>query len=184
MKENISVIFQNLSGKITGFSGDSDRTMIDGAVAAGDRVFMDCDEDAFIIQREGDPVDLSELQINDLPADGLVPVIAMEPGGQIMMFAFANREALRLTIQNRYSYYYSRSRDKLWKKGEDSGHVQEITDVLYSPRLKFCVYVIRQKVAACHTGYLSCFYRRLQKDGGTSVVFNEKKFNPDSVYKG
>ena len=104
-------------------------------------------------------------------ADGLVPVIAQEASsGKILMFAWMNRESLQLTVGEGYACYWSRSRNRLWRKGEESGHVQQVREI----RLDCDGDVIVLKVdqvggIACHTGRASCFYRRLDTVDGSSV---------------
>jgi phosphoribosyl-AMP cyclohydrolase len=96
--------------------------------------------------------------------DGLVPAIAQDAKtGQILMLAWMNREALELTVNENRAVYWSRSRQKLWRKGEESGHVQELVEL----RLDCDSDVIMMKVnqvanIACHTGRTSCFYRVLE----------------------
>jgi len=99
-------------------------------------------------------------------ANGLVPVIAQEHGtGCILMFAWMNREALQLTNDTKQAVYWSRSRNKLWRKGEESGHVQRVQEI----RLDCDEDVILIKVEqvggiACHTGRHNCFFKRLEND--------------------
>ena len=185
MKDKISVIFQNSDNKITGFlEEDISKNKVEESLDAGLNVLIDCDEDAFIIESTDLPLSLTILDEKNMPESKLIPVIAMNTAGRILMFAFASNEALKLTLKEGFGYYYSRSRDKLWKKGEESGHVQKIEEVLFSAENHFCIYIIQQNVAACHTGYESCFYRKLEKNGDKIVIFKDKKFDPDSVYKG
>ena len=117
---------------------------------------------------------------------GLVPVIAQEQAtGDVLMFAWMNREALEKTAELGRAVYFSRSRGKLWFKGEESGHVQLVHDI----RLDCDNDVILLKVTqtghepgiACHTGRHSCFYQRLQNDQWQEVDPVLK--NPDSIYK-
>ncbi|MBK0394640.1 phosphoribosyl-AMP cyclohydrolase [Ramlibacter algicola] len=100
-------------------------------------------------------------------ASGLVPVVAQErSSGDVLMFAWMDREALRLTAETRRATYYSRSRQRLWPKGESSGHVQEVHEI----RLDCDNDVVLLKVTqhghdpsiACHTGRHSCFFQRLE----------------------
>ncbi len=123
--------------------------------------------------------------------DGLIPAIVSEKAtGEVLMFAFMNAEALSLTIQTREAHFFSRSRGKLWRKGEDSGNVLEVVslrtdcdqDVLWlSVR-------IRGHGAACHTGRKTCFYRELELNGTDEWQFSlravvlEKAFAPSDVY--
>ena len=124
--------------------------------------------------------------------DGLVPVIAQEAGsGDVLMFAFMNAEALAHTIQSGKATYWSRSRNKLWIKGEESGNAQLVKALLVDCDQD----VILLKVenvggASCHNGYKSCFYRRLAPgadaaDGGTlKLEFAAPRiFDPATVYK-
>ncbi|MDH5409278.1 MAG: phosphoribosyl-AMP cyclohydrolase [Gammaproteobacteria bacterium] len=103
--------------------------------------------------------------------DGLVPVIAQDhETGEILMFAWMNRESLELTVQENRAIYWSRSRNKLWRKGEESGHVQQLKDI----RLDCDNDVVLIKVEqlggiACHTGRRSCFYQQLQNNEWTAV---------------
>ena len=94
---------------------------------------------------------------------GLLPVIAQDYGsGRVLMLAYANLEAVRKTQETGYAHYWSRSRNTLWKKGESSGHVQEITEVLVDCDEDTLLYKVFQTGPACHTGALSCFFRKLQ----------------------
>ncbi len=132
--------------------------------------------------------DLFTPRFND---DGLIPAIVSDVGtGEILMFAFMNAEALLSTIQTREAHFYSRSRGKLWRKGEDSGNVLDVIslrtdcdqDVLWlSVR-------IRGHGSACHTGRRTCFYREIELDGPNQEGFalkeivRDKAFSPSEVY--
>jgi phosphoribosyl-AMP cyclohydrolase len=110
--------------------------------------------------------------------DGLIPVIVQDgKNHQVLMMAYANEEAVRLTRETGYAHYYSRSRKKLWKKGEESGHFQKVSRVLTDCDEDCLIYEVEQVGAACHTGYLSCFYRTLDGD-----VIGKKVFDPETVY--
>jgi len=116
-------------------------------------------------------------------ADGLVPVIAQEHDtGDVVMFAWMNREALQLSVETNQAVYWSRSRNRLWRKGEESGHVQKIHEI----RLDCDEDVILIKIEqvggiACHTGRHSCFFKRL--DNGSWVVDQPVIKNPEDIYK-
>ena len=93
-------------------------------------------------------------------ADGLIPVIVQDAESKdVLMFAFANREAVSLTLETGYAHYFSRSRGKLWKKGEESGHLQTVRDVLTDCDEDVLIYLVSQEGCACHEGYRSCFFR-------------------------
>lgn len=110
---------------------------------------------------------------------GLIPVIVQDAQTRdVLMMAYANDEAVRLTEETGYAHYYSRSRKKLWKKGEESGHFQKVRRILVDCDEDCLIYVVEQTGAACHTGYRTCFYRTL--DGNTHGT---KVFDPEKVYK-
>jgi phosphoribosyl-AMP cyclohydrolase len=110
--------------------------------------------------------------------DGLIPVIVQDKkSGQVLMMAYANEEAIQLTQETGYAHYYSRSRKKLWKKGEESGHFQKVGQILTDCDEDCLLYLVEQKGAACHTGYVSCFYRTLSED-----IVGTKIFDPEKVY--
>ena len=93
-------------------------------------------------------------------ADGLIPVIVQDAETKdVLMFAFANREAVSLTLETGYAHYFSRSRNRLWKKGEESGHLQTVHDVLTDCDEDVLIYQVSQEGCACHEGYRSCFFR-------------------------
>lgn len=96
-------------------------------------------------------------------ADGLVPVIAQEAdSGDVLMFAWMNREALRLTAETGHAVYWSRSRGKLWRKGEESGHQQVVRDIRLDCDNDVVLLRVEQRGGiACHTGRHSCFFQRL-----------------------
>ena len=109
---------------------------------------------------------------------GLIPVIAQEAvTKEVLMLAYADHEAVELTLSSGYAHYYSRSRKKIWKKGEESGHLQKVHEILVDCDEDALVYLVTQVMAACHTGFRSCFYRRL--DG---TVIGERLFDPAEVY--
>jgi phosphoribosyl-AMP cyclohydrolase len=119
-------------------------------------------------------------------ADGLVPVIAQErASGDVLMFAWMNREALARTAESRQAVYWSRSRQRLWHKGEESGHFQQVHEI----RLDCDNDVVLLKVTqlghepgiACHTGRHSCFYQRLEGAGWVAVDPVVK--DPQSIYR-
>ncbi len=95
--------------------------------------------------------------------DGLIPVIAQDvKTKEVLMLAYANEEALRKTFETGYAHYYSRSRKKLWKKGEESGNVQRIVEIRVDCDEDAILYIVEQKGVACHTGNYSCFFRKLE----------------------
>ena len=101
---------------------------------------------------------------------GLVPVIAQDASsGEVLMFAWATREAVEKTLQTRQAYYFSRSRGELWRKGATSGHVQEVVEVRYDCDGDAVLYRVLQTGAACHTGARSCFYRALTEEASPSL---------------
>ncbi len=110
--------------------------------------------------------------------DGLIPVIVQDASSrEVLMMAYANDEAIRLTQETGLAHYYSRSRKKLWKKGEESGHFQKVVKILTDCDEDCLLYLVEQKGAACHTGYASCFYRTLNGE-----VVGTKVFDPEKVY--
>ena len=97
--------------------------------------------------------------------DGLVPVIAQEQDGTVVMFAFMNRESLQLTLERGEAVYWSRSRQKLWHKGEESGHTQKIISIRTDCDKDVILLTIEQVGGiACHTGRHSCFYNELEEE--------------------
>ena len=106
---------------------------------------------------------LDELDFSKL--EGLIPVVAQSSEtGEVLMQAFANLEAVKLTLTSGYAHYWSRSRGKLWKKGETSGNLQKIEKILVDCDSDALVYQVLQNGPACHTGEGSCFFRELVKD--------------------
>ncbi len=92
--------------------------------------------------------------------NGLVPVVVQDIDTKVvLMLAYANKEALMKTIETGFAHYYSRSRRKIWKKGETSGNVQKIVKILLDCDEDTLLYLVKQKGVACHTGEYSCFFR-------------------------
>ena len=93
---------------------------------------------------------------------GLIPVIVQDAKTlQVLMFAFANQEAVSLTLSTGYAHYFSRSRGKIWKKGEESGHLQKIVRVCVDCDEDCLLYQVEQTGCACHEGDVSCFFRTI-----------------------
>ena len=112
-------------------------------------------------EKQNDSLSISDLDFEKF--SGLLPVIAQEQAsGKVLMLAYANLEAVRKAQETGYAHYWSRSRNTLWKKGESSGHVQQITEVLVDCDEDTLLYKVSQTGPACHTGEKSCFFRKLQ----------------------
>ncbi len=95
--------------------------------------------------------------------NGLIPVIVQDAGSrEVLMLAYANEEALKKTLSTGYAHYWSRSRKKLWMKGETSGHTQKIKQVTTDCDYDTLLYVVEQKGPACHTGEYTCFHNKLK----------------------
>jgi len=124
--------------------------------------------------------------LNDLPVftadDSLIPAIAQDAAtGRVLMLAYMNREAWQQTLATGEAVYYSRSRGRLWKKGEQSGNVQRVQEIFVDCDGDTILLKVEQLGgAACHEGYQSCFYRQ-QNDQGWKVV-EKRVFDPKDVY--
>ncbi len=113
---------------------------------------------------------------------GLVPAIVQDSeSGEVLMLAYMDQQAWERTNSTGVAHFYSRSRDKIWKKGESSGNVQEVEAVRLDCDADTILLQVRQiGGAACHTGYRSCFHREIARDG--TRVCSEKIFDPKEVY--
>ena len=113
---------------------------------------------------------------------GLLPAIAQDSDtGDVLMMAYMNREAYEETLRDGRAVYFSRSRNRLWRKGEESGNVQKVHDVLIDCDADTILLKVEQiGGAACHEGYRSCFFRRITDTG--SEVIGERVFDPAQVY--
>ena len=116
-------------------------------------------------------------------ASGLVPVIAQEFGtGKVLMFAWMNREALLLTDDTKQTVYWSRSRNKLWRKGEESGHVQKVHEIRVDCDEDVILLIVEQIGGiACHTGRHNCFFKKLEQ--GNWLIDQPIIKNPEDIYK-
>jgi len=116
-------------------------------------------------------------------ADGLIPAIAQDAAsGRVLMLAWMNREALKLTVEKKQAVYWSRSRQKLWHKGEESGHIQQVKEIRFDCDEDVILLKVEQKGGiACHTGRESCFYRQLQGDQWVEV--DEVIKDPKDIYR-
>ncbi|MFO0918097.1 MAG: phosphoribosyl-AMP cyclohydrolase [Planctomycetaceae bacterium] len=121
----------------------------------------------------------------DFSKSDLIPVIAQdEASGDVLMLAYMNETAYRETLATGRVCYYSRSRQKLWRKGEESGNVQELKGVFYDCDADTLLVKVNQiGGAACHEGYRSCFFRKIDAATGEVSVVGERVFDPKAVYK-
>ena len=116
-------------------------------------------------------------------SQGLVPAIVQDiDTGDVLMMAWMNEAALKQTLEVKKATFYSRSRDKMWIKGESSGHVQEVVEARVDCDQDLVLLKCKSHGPCCHVGYHSCFYRTVNADGKLTVV-EEKAFDPDEVYK-
>lgn len=122
---------------------------------------------------------LDELKYDE---NGLIPAIIQEQGsGRVLMMAWMNRDALAKTIELKKTCFWSRSRKKYWVKGETSGHVQHVKTIAFDCDKDCLLIEVEQHGAACHEGYKSCFFRRIE---GDQVKITEPRLvNPHDVYQ-
>ena len=113
---------------------------------------------------------------------GLVPAIVQDyESGKVLMMAWMNRESLQMTLEKKKACYWSRSRNKLWLKGESSGNMQSVHDILIDCDGDTLLLKVSQIGGACHVGYHSCFYRKATEDLSMEIC-DTLMFNPDEVY--
>jgi phosphoribosyl-AMP cyclohydrolase len=127
------------------------------------------------------------LAINTLKFDekGLIPVIVQDMNtNEVLMFAWMNRESFERTLKTGIMTYWSRSRQELWVKGETSGNIQEVREIYIDCDADCLLCKIEPKGlgAACHEGYRSCFFRKVNRADGTFAICDERVFNPDEIY--
>jgi phosphoribosyl-AMP cyclohydrolase len=115
-------------------------------------------------------------------AGGLITAVTIDADdGQVLMVAYMNDEAFRLTLETGKVHYYSRTRKKLWKKGESSGNMQELVEMRVGCELDSVLVRARQKGPACHEGYKSCFFRTVKSDGSLETR-GEQLMTPEQMY--
>ncbi|MDR0775715.1 MAG: phosphoribosyl-AMP cyclohydrolase [Azonexus sp.] len=124
---------------------------------------------------------LSWLEALKWDVDGMIPAIAQDAGGRVVMFAYMNRESLQETVRCGYAVYWSRSRRRLWRKGEESGHVQKVLSIRTDCDGDVLLLAIEQVGGiACHTGRESCFFNELR--GEYWVPSDPVLKNPEEIY--
>jgi phosphoribosyl-AMP cyclohydrolase len=115
-------------------------------------------------------------------ADGLIPAVVVDAETKaVLMVAYMNKDSLADTVRTGKTHFWSRSRQQYWMKGESSGHTQEVKGIYIDCDVDTLVIEVAQSGAACHNGYRSCFYRKLN-DSGEFEVVDERIFDPDEVY--
>ena len=126
------------------------------------------------------------LNLDNLKYDdaGLIPAIISDAAtGEVLMMAWMNRESLQSTIKTGFTHFWSRSRGKFWKKGESSGHTQQVKSIKTDCDKDVLLIAVTQIGAACHDGYKSCFYNELDLTNGDWRVIGNPIVDPESVYR-
>ncbi|MHC4231122.1 MAG: phosphoribosyl-AMP cyclohydrolase [Planctomycetota bacterium] len=118
-------------------------------------------------------------------ANGLITAISQDSvTGEVLMVAYMNEEALNLTLKTGKAVFFSRSRKKLWKKGEESGHVQKVQKILVDCDQDCLILKVSVDQGQCHVGYQSCFYRAVQIGTKDNLEFvSEKVYDPKEAYR-
>ena len=127
-------------------------------------------------------MEVDEIKFDD---NGLVPVIVQDAeNGQVLMFAYANKESITKTIETKKTHFWSRSRQKLWMKGEESGNVQDVKGIFFDCDRDAILVLVEQTGVACHTGQRTCFYTSQQNDDTAPSFGGERKARTlDEVYR-
>lgn len=116
--------------------------------------------------------------------DGLIPAIVQEhSSGRVLMMAWMNRASIEKTIETGRTHFWSRSRQKFWMKGEESGHVQWVKDIAFDCDGDALLVQVEQVGAACHEGYHSCFFRSIEARGEAHRVTEEQLRTPEQIYQ-
>lgn len=109
-------------------------------------------------------------------SDGLIPAIIQDAtSSEVLMMAWMNKESVELTLNTGFTWFYSRSRNKLWKKGETSGHLQAVEAVYYDCDGDTLLIKVDQTGVACHEGYYTCFHYKVKSDGETEIIGEPKE---------
>lgn len=144
---------------------------------------IDCDLDSILSIGNYEVTALKKIEsIDSVSFSDLLPVVAVDLDGKVLMQAFLNSHSLKETFRTKFANYFSRSRNKNWLKGESSDNKQEILEVYFSEKELFFVYVVKQKMAACHEGFYSCFYRKINPNRSLIQIDFDRKFKPEKVY--
>lgn len=114
--------------------------------------------------------------------NGLVPAVIVDEGGEVLTLCYLDHEALRLTLKAGYVHVFRRSRGRVMKKGQTSGHTQRLLEVRVDCEGNSLLLIVDQKVAGCHTGYNTCYYRRYDNERGSFEVWAERVFDPEDIY--
>jgi len=125
-----------------------------------------------------------QIKPEDLKYDsgGLIPAIVQDAATkEVLMMAYMNKEAVAKTLATGETWFWSRSRQKFWHKGETSGNVQKVLEVYFDCDRDTLLLLVEQKEAACHEGYFSCFHYALAPDGAVTIK-GERLFDPEKVY--
>lgn len=124
---------------------------------------------------------LEELKFNQ---QNLIPVIIQDAeNNEVLMMAYMNKESLIKTVETKETYFFSRSRNKIWKKGESSGHIQTVKEILIDCDMDTLLIRVEQKKAACHKGYRTCFFRKVEGNFENLKVIKKLVFDPKEVYE-
>lgn len=123
-----------------------------------------------------DVIDISMIKFDD---KGLVPAIVQDENDQVLMLAYMNEESLKKTLETGYTWFYSRSRQKLWQKGEESGNTQEVRNIYYDCDGDTLLVQVKQKGFACHTGTYTCFSGRRLGDNDKAIATIEQRPEPN-----
>jgi len=121
-------------------------------------------------------------------SDGLIPAIVQQTqngkpeAGRVLMMAWMNQIAIEKTIETGFMHYWSRSRQKLWLKGESSGHTQRVLRWYVDCDADTLLFEVDQEGGACHTGYASCFFQALTRDGSPEPIDEPQIFDPEKTY--
>ena len=124
------------------------------------------------------------IELDFAKGNGLLPAIAQDHRtGKVLMMAYINRESWEKSLETGEAHYWSRSRRELWHKGGTSGHVQKIKEIFIDCDNDSILFKVEQVGgAACHTGFESCFYKKIELDGKETII-GERIFDPENVYK-